>query len=363
MKASKRFFVVLGVIVVLAGVYYFATSSRSNDLVLVGTVDSNQVIVSSKIGGRIEKLAVEEGTPVHQGDLIAEIDSGELDAQEQAALANIAALQARIAEAEATAAQARGSTSSDVHTAEARLQSSRSQLAEAEADLERTQSDTDRVVSLAKQGIASKQAADQAIATLKAAQAHVKALQDQVNAAAADLQSTVARTHQASAAASNVAAVRGQLAQAQAQLNEARTRLGYTRIVAPVSGTVSVRAARKGEVVNPGTPIVTIVDLSDTWVRAAIPETYADRIQLGETLGVRLPSGRSMTGKVIFKGVESDFATQRDVSRRKRDIQTVALKVAVENQGEALVPGMTAEVLVSPGKLNAEQRAAKGSGQ
>ena len=127
--------------------------------------------------------------------------------------------------------------------------------------------------------------------------------------------------------------------------------MDYTRVVAPVSGVVSVRAAREGEVVQPGEPIVTLMDLSDTWVRAAVAETYADHISLGDELRVRLPSGDVVTGKVTFKAVEGDFATQRDVSRIKRDIRTVALKVALPNPNGLLVPGMTAEVLIPQAKL------------
>jgi len=91
--------------------------------------------------------------------------------------------------------------------------------------------------------------------------------------------------------------------------------------------------------------------LGDTWVRAPLPETYADRIALGDTLKVRLPSGQIVDGKVIFKAVESDFATQRDVGRRKRDIKTFVLKLAVDNREKKLAPGMTAEVLVPKSKL------------
>ena len=103
--------------------------------------------------------------------------------------------------------------------------------------------------------------------------------------------------------------------------------------------------------VNPGQPIVTIVDLSDTWVRAAVPETYADHIGLGDTLRVRLPGGTITSGKVFFKAAEADFATQRDVSRRKRDIKTIVLKVRLENPNGAYMPGMTAEVLISPDQM------------
>jgi HlyD family secretion protein len=362
----NKFLIILGIIFAGSLAFYFFTSRKSNDLVLVGTVDANQVIVSSKIAGRIEKLAVDEGSQVKEGDLIAEIDSGELTAEQQAAKANIDVLQARIREAQANERLASGSTSSDVLAAQAKLQSAQADLMQAQADLERTQSDTDRAVSLAKQGVASQQSADQAVALLKAAQARVQSLQKQVAAADAQVRAAIAQTNQAHAAVSNVAATRQQLAQAQAQLAQAETRLGYTRIVAPVAGTVSVRAARQGEVVNPGQAIVTIMDLSDTWVRASIPETQADSIRIGDTLNVRLPSGRIIPGKLIFKGVEGSFATQRDVGRLKRDINTVSLKLSVANPNAMIVPGMTAEVLIPQDKLKtatAPATAATGAAQ
>ena len=86
-------------------------------------------------------------------------------------------------------------------------------------------------------------------------------------------------------------------------------------------------------------------------MRAAIPETDADHIGLGDTLRVRLPGGTITSGKVFFKSAEADFATQRDVGRRKRDIRTIVLKVRLDNPKGAYVPGMTAEVLVSPEQL------------
>ena len=107
-----------------------------------------------------------------------------------------------------------------------------------------------------------------------------------------------------------------------------------------------MRATREGEVVNPGTPIVTIIDFGDTWVRAEAPETESRFIADGDKLKVRLPAGKPIEGTVIFKAVEGDYATQRDVSRRKRDIKTIGLKLKVDNPDGSLVPGMTAEVLL-----------------
>jgi len=242
-----------------------------------------------------------------------------------------------------------------VANAQARLQSARAQLTQAEATLVRVQSDSKRTIELANSGVASDQERVQAESNLNAQQATVQALKEQVGAAEADLNTATANINQAHAAASNVRSVQGQLANAEAQLKEAEVRLGYTKIYAPVTGTVSVRAAREGEVLNAGQPIVTIVDLNDTWVRAAIPETNADHIGLGDTLRIRLPGGTETSGKVFFKSAEADFATQRDVSRRKRDIKTIVLKVRLANPKGAYVPGMTADVLVSQNQLQGKQ--------
>lgn len=352
MSARNKFFILLGIIFVISATYYYFSTNHSRDLVLIGTVDANQVIVSAQVEGRIQKLYVDEGTPVKAGDLIADLDPSELQAQEAAATATIASLQHKVSEMQHTEKSTSGSTSSDVANAEAKLSSARAQLAQAKATLDRTESDSRRVIALAKAGIDSEQEQVQAETNLQAAQATVQAQQDLVRAAQADLNAAMARTQQANAAQSTVASTQADLKNAIEQKNQAAVRLGYTKIYAPVTGTVSVRAARQGEVVNIGAPIVTIVDLSDTWVRAEIPETYADHIGYGDTMKVQLPGGTVTSGKVFFKGVEADFATQRDVSRRKRDIKTIVLKVRLNNPKGAYVPGMTAEVLVTPAQLN-----------
>jgi len=352
-----RFGILLVVILALAAAYYFLTTERDQGLVLIGTVDANQVIVSAKIGGRIERLAVDEGTQVKEGDLIAEIDAEELTALKRAAEATLASFRSQVTGTRATEEATRGTTSSDVLTAQAQVQSTRAQLTEAQANLRQQQLDTQRTVSLAQQGIASQQDRDRAVAAADAAKARVQSLQDQVRAAESNAAAARARTNQAHTAESTVQATAAQMQAAQAQLAQAQTRLQYTKVTAPVSGVVSVRAARQGEVVNAGTPIVTIMDLNDTWVRAAIPETYADKLQLGDTLDVRMPNGSTVAGKLIFKNTEGDFATQRDVSRQKRDIKTVALKIKIDNAGMKYATGMTAEVLVPWSKLNAKDAA------
>jgi multidrug resistance efflux pump len=341
-----KFFIFLLLLVLLATGYFFYSTDRTGDTVLIGIVDANQVIVSSKIAGRVEKLYVDEGSQVKAGDLIAEIDSAELEAQKTAAEATINAYDMQVSSLKATESQTLGETNSGVVNAEALLAAAQATLAQAKADLARIQSDSERTMKLAEQGVASDQDRVRAEEQLNAQQEAVNTARKNVDAAQASLNMAKARIHQQSAAASNVAANEAQVANARAQLAEAETRLGYTKIYAPVTGTVSVRATRQGEVLNPGTPIVTIVDFGDTWVRADAPETESRFIAVGDQLKVRLPQGKPIEGIVIFKAVEGDYATQRDVSRRKRDIKTIGLKLKVDNPKGELVPGMTAEVLL-----------------
>jgi len=268
-----------------------------SDLLLPSNIQAiEETAIYARTSGYVRERYVDIGDRVTAGRVLAQIDTPELDQELSQARAALAQTRAGLAQAQASFTQA-----------QANLQ-------------------------------------------------HARASLDQVKATEADLSSAIARTHQASAAQSTVASTLADLANAEEQKKQAEVRLGYTKIYAPVTGTVSVRAAREGEVLNVGQPIVTIVDLTDTWVRAAIPETQADHIGLGDTLRVRLPGGTITSGKVFFKSAEADFATQRDVNRRKRDIKTIVLKVRLDNPKGAYVPGMTAEVLVSPDQLKATPR-------
>jgi len=202
----------LGMIFIVALGYYLFFTPSSKDLVLIGTVDSNQVIVSPQIQGRLAKLMVDEGTPVKQGDLIGLIDPAELEAQARAAAAMIDSLRSQVNATQATKEATQGSTTSSVANAQARLQSARSQLTQAEATLVRVQSDSQRTIDLATAGVASDQERVQAESNLKAQQATVQALKDQVGAAEADLNTAIANTNQAHAAESTVKSTQGQLA-------------------------------------------------------------------------------------------------------------------------------------------------------
>src|SRR5213076_2205020 len=147
MNARNKVFILLGVLFLIALVFYLTTTPRGSDLDLIGTVDAYQVVVSPQVAGRISKLLVDEGTRVKQGDLIAVLDPSELEAQARAAAAMIDSLRSQVAATQATS----------VANAQAQLESARAQLLQAEANLQKVESDSRRIIELAKQGVASDQ--------------------------------------------------------------------------------------------------------------------------------------------------------------------------------------------------------------
>jgi len=281
------------------------------DLVLTGVVTTNDLIVSSQVAGRVSRLLVGEGGSVTPNQVIATLEPGELQADR--------AFYARSAEAVA----------SQVEASRAELAAAVAQDSEARANLSNAQRMFDRQQTLLAAGGVTEQELDASRTSLTVARARLEAAERQV----ANRQSALAASQQQQAAAT-------------AQTTKDNVRLTYTEITAPSAGVVDVRAVRAGEVVTAGQPIVTLVNPDSLWVRADIEETYIDRIRLGDSLTVRLPSGAERRGTVIYRGVDADFATQRDVSRTKRDIKTFEIRLRVDNAGRRLAVGMTSYGLV-----------------
>jgi multidrug resistance efflux pump len=351
MKPRNRIFMIMGVLLVVALCWYFFSTNRTSDLQLIGTVDANEVVVSSRIQGRIASLDVDEGQKVTAGQLVATIEAQDLAAARNAAAAAARSAQSKLAGSRDTEVQTQDSTTAQVTVAEAQLRVAMAALAQAQAQYEHQEADTKRAVALAQAGVTSEQTRDEMVTSLNAAKAAVDSARQNVAAQQAALRTAQANLLQANVAAHTVSSNSADVRNAQDLLDQAEVQLGYARVVSPVTGIVNVWAARQGEVVSPATPIVTVVDLSQTWVYAPLPETQADAVQLGDKLRVVMPSGATVRGTVIAKAAEAAFATQRDVSRRKRDIETIQLKLLIDNPGMRYVPGMIAEVYIPKDKL------------
>ena len=269
------------ILAMVAGGIYYAAARQSGQIILTGIVTTDEVIVSPQIQGRLEQLFVQEGDTVTKDELL-----GLIEPKVQRA---------------------------DVAFYESSEQQYAAQIGEAQADLENARLTYERDGPLYKEKAVSEQDFDQARAAYEDAVARLEAAKKQAQAAGA-------------------------------QEDKARVQLDYTKIFAPLDGIVDTRAALEGEVVNPGQAVVTLINQDDLWVRADVEETYIDRIRLGDRLQVKLPSGLVREGVVFYRGVDADYATQRDVSRTKRDIKTFEIRLRCDNRDRRLAVGMTAYV-------------------
>ena len=237
-------------------------------------------------------------------------------------------------------------TADQISQAQATLAATQAQLQAARADLENARLTYTRTEQLAAQKVASAQELDIARTSRDAAQAKVDSLARQVDAQQSAVALARANAEQVAARRSTVESAQHMKAAAAAQRAKADVRLAYTDIHTPIAGIVDTLAARGGEYVTPGQPILTLINPDDLWVRADVEETYIDRVRIGDTLTVRLPSGAERKGTVFYRSADAGFATQRDVSRTKRDIRTFEVRLRVDNSDQRLAVGMTAYVIL-----------------
>jgi HlyD family secretion protein len=326
------------------GVWYYNRPPTA--LVLTGIVTTHEIVVSPQIGGRLEKLLVDEGDAVHKDQLVAVLALDELRQEREFYSYTAKGVGVQVQEGEAALRLEQRQTHEQIAQAEATLAALESQRAASDAELANARVNLERSQRMITDGLGTAEQFDQARTTYEVAKSRVAALIKQMDAQRATVELARSNAEQVAVKQSQVAATRQQHAAADAQRAKADVRLAYAEIHAPINGFVDVRAARAGEVVNPGQPVLTLIDPDDLWIRADVEETYIDRIKAGDHLTVRLPSGETREGKVFYRGADAGFATQRDVSRTKRDIRTFEVRLRVDNADRKLAVGMTAYVIL-----------------
>ncbi len=327
------------------GVYYYSNLPPT-ELVLTGVVTTNDVVVGPQIAGRIAQLLVNEGDVVTQNQLLAVIAPDELKAESAYATHNLEGVASQIQQSQAALRYEQLQMTEKVRQEESNLAQSEAQEAAAVADQESARLTFERTQNLSREGVAAAQELDRARTAYDAARARVNALKKQADVHRAAIDLARSNAEQVSVRRSQVQTNQHLQAAAAAQQTKADVRLAYTEMKAPISGVVDVRAARVGEVVNVGQTVVTLINLDDLWIRADVEETYIDRVKIGDHMKVRLPSGAEVEGEVFYRGVDAAFATQRDVSRTKRDIKTFEIRLRCDNKDRRLAVGMTAYVLL-----------------
>jgi multidrug resistance efflux pump len=342
--ASTRTLIIGTIVVAAAATAVYLSSRTPTSLVLTGIVTTDDIVVSPMVTGQVTKLLVSEGDSVKQGQLLAVLAADELTADKAFYAQTEQGSAEQVQASEAALHYQEQQTAEQIRQSDAALGAVVAQRDEAVATAANAKTTLDRNEAMLKAGGVSPQEADQARMSSAAAQSRLAAIDKQIEAARATLALARSAAQQDSMRRSAFATARAQHAAAAAQTTKANVRLGYTELHAPITGIVDVSAVRAGEVASAGQPVLTLIDPNAFWVRADVEESYIDRVRLGDSLTVRLPSGETKRGAVIYRGADAAFATQRDVSRSKRDIKTFEIRLRVDNRDRRLALGMTAYV-------------------
>ena len=365
---------------------YFDFSNQgkdSNTIPVSGNIEVTTVDVSFKIPGKIEKLAVEEGDQVREGQVIAFLEHKDLIAQKTKAEAALDAAQSRIptlqknielqdqatlqeisqAEAAVEAVHARlqqllaGSRPQEIQSAKANLEQTQADVVKRKADMERAEKlFRDNFIS-AQEWDSAKNAYEVAAANQKKAEENYALVvegprKEEIAAARAQWEQAQAALKLAKARRIQVEVLRKELLTAQAQVREAaaaieviNTQIGYSKLNAPLSGIILVKNTEPGEFVVPGGAVVTLGDVEKPWLKAFITEGDLGKVKLGQEVSVTTDSypGKVYPGKITFISSEAEF-TPKNVQTAKERVKLVyRIKVALENPHRELKPGMPAD--------------------
>lgn len=382
--------VVLVVIGLLVYKVFFANPKLPDSIIAVsGRVEGDDSAVAPKVSGKILEITVREGDSVQAGQVIARLDDAQVRAREeqaqaalidaqaksQAARDQIAVLQEQLRQNQLQTAQSKTDAEGRVRQAEADLTASRADLSQQEAALKLANFNRDAYSKLAKTGAVSQQQglqyeaqAEQQAAAVSAAQRRVESAQAAVTTAQANLDNPAIRNAQSlttqkqiTQQESQIAATNAETQQAQAQLSQAKADRNDLTVMAPFNGTVITRAAEPGEVVQAGTAIVTLLDLSKVYLRGFVPEGDIGKVAIGQPCHVFLDSdpNKALTGYVLRIDPAATFTPENTYFRDDRVKQVVGVKLQLTqgNDGHAK-PGMPAdgEILVQGNNWPAHKR-------
>jgi HlyD family secretion protein len=361
----KRILIIIAIAVALAATALYAGwFHRDNSLQGSGTVEARDIRVGSKIGGRIDKVLVREGDSVQPGEVLITFDDKELQAALQQSRAGAEKAQRgyrpeEIAEARAAAAQAKadyemkrnGYRKEDIDGAQADLD-------RAKADEVRTHLDFDRYEALSKKDLVSKQQRDTAEANWKVAVAQRENAQQKLDMLhhgyrPEEIASAEAHYHQAQATLDKLEHGNRRedvdLAKAGYAYDEARFR--ERQVVAPSAATVEVLDVRPGDLIAPNTPIATLLEKDQIYVRIYIPETEYGRLTLGQKAEVRVDSFPN----TVFEGVleqinqQAEFLPRNVQTREERVHQVFGVKIRINDPAGRVLAGMAADVKLKEG--------------
>ena len=378
-KLLPLIIVVLGVAAFFIWRGYFANPKIPDSIVtLSGRIEGDDSAVSPKTAGRILEIRVREGDTVKAGDTIAVLDDAQIRAREDQARAalqgaearaksandQIAVYQQQLQQNDLQTEQSKVDAGGRVSQAQADVSAAESELAQQEASLKLAQFDNDAYQKLVKTGAASERqgklaatTADQQAAAVAAARRRLEAAKAALTTAQANLSNPGIREFQAATVRKEIDQQRGEIASAVAATQQARFQLAEAEenrrdltVTAPFDGTVMTRAAEPGEVVQAGTAIVTLLDLSKVYLRGFVPEGQIGKVKIGQPAHVYLDSNPSQPIDAYVQRIDpqATFTPENTYFRDDRVKQVVGVKLQLKSATGFAKPGMPSdgEILV-----------------
>jgi HlyD family secretion protein len=356
---------------------------------LSGRIEGDDSAVAPKTTGRILEVRFREGDSVKAGETIAVLDDEQVFARADQARAavtvaearlrssrdQIAVLQAQLQQNDLQTEQSKLDASGRVRQAEADVAAAESDLANQEAAFQIADFDRTAYNKLRKTDAVSERQARQANATAEqqaaavaAAKRRLESTRGVLNMAQATLSNPGIRGFQASTVRKQLEQQRSEIAYSQALADQARYQLAEAQatrsdltVKAPFDGTVMTRAAEPGEVVQAGTAIVTLLDLSKVYLRGFIPEGQIGKVKVGQTARIYLDSdpAKPLDAYVERIDPQATFTPENTYFRDDRVKQVVGVKLRLKSGIGFAKPGMPAdgEILVEgstwpPGRFN-----------
>jgi HlyD family secretion protein len=291
------------------------------------------VQVAPEVGGRILELAVDEGTRVKTGDLIARLDTRDTELA-------LRRMRAERAQADAQARLLRaGSRPEDVKLAVAQAQAADAEIAAAEADLASAEADLERYEALLKANAGSRKQRDDALARRDVARSRLNATRERARAG----QETLARV-KAGSRPQEIEAGDARLAAVDAQIAQLEKQIADARVLAPVDGIVTQKLVDMGELISPHAPLVVVTDLDHAWAELFVDEPVVPRLRLGQAATVFTDAGgEGVRGTVTFISPKAEFTPRNVQTAEERSRLVYRIKVSVDNTKGLLKQGMPVE--------------------
>lgn len=336
--------VVIIAVFLAIGVSLLSRNGKPPVFHVTGIIDGIEVNLSSKVAGKISRIGCNEGDKVQAGQVVVTLESDDIKASVEQAMAGVERAKADVKVAESSIENGRA----NVLAAEAEVKGAAADLEKAGAQMGESRRQADRREDLYNRNLISKESRDQSVTEYAVNAAAYDSSKEKLNAARS--RKNVAAS-QWNAAISQWNSSKARRKEAEANRAFFLSKRDDTSIAAPVTGTVIFKALETGEMVSPGGAVLTIVDLNSLYARVDIDETKIGRVILNGKAFVRVEGvpGKIFEGRISEIGRYGEFATQRDVVRGREDIKTFRVKVRVDDPSGMLKPGMTVDVEI-PGK-------------